>query len=291
MKSHVSDLLELATRIYIDACSKCTVTLDMRDIMTLKSRVEHEGLSFLTITLPTLGSDLEKGLALGRIDSGLFRSFRKRLKAPAFLQGFFSQVFDESGRIFDEPSISCIEAIRQLSYSFKKLKVDCEPFRVRKTLDKFISDEHYLKSFDLGETDINSFVTVCTHLWAPLFAHRGSRLRNANLVPKHGPGATAERLSGNQKFSASRWHSRLEPYFPMLNTLFINENAYDSWEFERVMEVPVDQEQPVRITPVPKTLKGPRIIAIEPVCMQYTQQALSKVLVETLESLRPQLVM
>jgi hypothetical protein len=35
---------------------------------------------------------------------------------------------------------------------------------------------------------------------------------------------------------------------------------------------------------VPKTLKSPRIIAIEPVCVQYTQQAVMEILVERLES-------
>jgi len=33
------------------------------------------------------------------------------------------------------------------------------------------------------------------------------------------------------------------------------------------------EEEPVRVTLVPKTLKTPRVIAMEPVCMQYMQQA------------------
>jgi hypothetical protein len=45
-----------------------------------------------------------------------------------------------------------------------------------------------------------------------------------------------------------------------------------------------EQELPVRVTPVPKTLKGPRIIAIEPVCMQYAQQALASYIIKKLET-------
>jgi hypothetical protein len=42
-------------------------------------------------------------------------------------------------------------------------------------------------------------------------------------------------------------------------------------------------EQPVRVISVPKTLKTPRIIAIEPVCMQYIQQALASTIVKSIE--------
>lgn len=99
MKSHESELLEVAFCVYKDAVAKCTdVTLDVRDLLTLKSRFEDEGLSFLTITLPTFGKDFDLSLAQGGIDSTLFRSFKKRAKAPAFLQGFFSHIFDEAAR-------------------------------------------------------------------------------------------------------------------------------------------------------------------------------------------------
>jgi hypothetical protein len=43
-------------------------------------------------------------------------------------------------------------------------------------------------------------------------------------------------------------------------------------------------EPPVRVVTVPKTLKTPRIIAIEPLCMQYTQQSLLQPMVKSIES-------
>jgi len=42
-------------------------------------------------------------------------------------------------------------------------------------------------------------------------------------------------------------------------------------------------ELPVRVITVPKTLKTPRIIAVEPVCMQYVQQGLYEKLVDEIE--------
>lgn len=285
MKSHVSDLLELAAHILNDAAAKCSVKpLLERDLLTLRSRVKHEGLSFLTITLPSLGSDFERCLNLERIDPLCFRSFRKHGKAPAFMQGFFGLVFDESGRMLDDVCISAIEGIRQMAYTFKKLEVACDPLRVRKTLRKFIQCEQDLNVFRFAPDNIASFSSISSILWGNMFGLDGSLLPLGQTIPKHGPGATADGLSGNAKFRLDRWHDRLEPYFPCLDYVFASASAYRSKEFERVKFIPEDQESPVKVIPVPKTLKGPRIIAIEPTCMQYAQQAVSADLVRSLES-------
>jgi hypothetical protein len=282
MKSHVSILLKVAILVYKDMIAKCTdVHLDVRDVKTLTSRVEHEGLSFLTITLPTLGQDFEKALASGVIDPTSFRSFRKRGKAPAFLQGVFGQVFDSEGRILDGPSIPAIEGIRQIAFTFKKLEVPCSSLRVDKVLARYIEDEQTLyESLDPG--DVHSFMDVSRCLWGDVFQSGFDLLRDIN--PKHGPGATAEGISGNAKYRMLRWHDRLEPYFPVLDNAFTTVDARHSLEFEELSVVHRDDESPVRVIAVPKTLKGPRIIAIEPVCMQYAQQGLAKHLVKVLET-------
>lgn len=283
MKSHVSALTELAVCIYIDAAAKCTAnTNQARDLSTLRSRIEHEGLSFLTITLPSIGKDLERALSIGGIEPTLFRSFRKSGKAPAFLRGFFAQVFDVgTGRTLDEPSIEAIEGIRQIAYSFKKLQVPCSPKRTAKALAEFISCECELQ-VPLASDDIQYFTECSRAIWSHVFANEGLSL--ADMIPRHGPGATEEKVSGNQKFIFRRWHDRLEPYFPLFHNAFPNENAYESKEFERVQIVSEEDEHPVRVITVPKTLKAPRVIAIEPVCMQYIQQAISKSLTKRLQS-------
>lgn len=283
MKSHASDQLRLAECIYIDASAKCAdIEPNVRDLKTLRSRVEHEGLSFLTITLPSLGSDFDRCLSDSSIGPTHFRAFRKCGKAPSFLKGFFDLVFDRgSGRLLNEPSLEAIEGIRQIAYSFKKLKVPCSPNRVRKALDGFVQAERIFDE-SLAPSDYSDFSEVSYHLWGSIFSKSIDFWKD--LFPKHGPGATAEKLSGNQKFKAVRWHDRLEPYFPVIDCKFANANAINSPGFKKVSIVPAEQEQPVRVIPVPKTLKGPRIIAIEPVCMQYTQQALSRYIIDVLES-------
>jgi hypothetical protein len=102
-----------------------------------------------------------------------------------------------------------------------------------------------------------------------------------DLIPRHGPGATADRLVGNGKFRQSTWTTRLERYFPVGDYLIPNYGFYDDLQSIDFLEP--EAEIPVRVITVPKTLKTPRIIAIEPTCMQYAQQALMEVIVDRLE--------
>lgn len=280
MKSHVSDLVEFAILVIKDAMAKCVTDNSFeRDIKTLISRVEHEGISFLTITLPTFGQDFERCLDQESINPTLFRSFKKSEAIPAFLQGMLGLVFDKStGRINENPDIAAIEGIRQIAYAFKKLKLPCSPERVSRAFSAFKNDELDLKSHVDSDSHRN-FVSVANILWGSIFGDFNS----LDAIPKHGPGSTADKLLGNQKFKVRTWHNRLEPYFPLLHFVFSSENAYGSEGFKKVSIVDEERELPVRVITVPKTLKSPRIIAIEPTCMQYTQQAIAAYLIDKLQ--------
>lgn len=142
------------------------------------------------------------------------------------------------------------------------------------------------------------------------------------LKPAHGPGAVQERgLRSNAKYRAwyqfvpgepdelaardlrggrpdqprgSRngaptrapaWHSRLDLHFPFDHFCVPNAGWLEDCEdFDLPKFLDPGAEPPVRVVTVPKTQKTPRIIAIEPLCMQYTQQALMRSMVDTIES-------
>lgn len=104
------------------------------------------------------------------------------------------------------------------------------------------------------------------------------------LVPRHGSGTTAERIIGNNKYVHRKWHTRLDRVFPYtefaigsLRNLFEPGTPFPNF-------VEPEDEDPVRVVFVPKTMKSPRVIAIEPVCMQYAQQALLQWLTPRIES-------
>jgi hypothetical protein len=282
-----SDLLEVALAIYHDACASClAVNSDLRDVKTLTSRVKDEGVSFLTITLPTFAKDFERSLADGVVGPNLFRNFRKRGAIPAFLQGMLGQIFDyETGRIYEQTTTASndvptiIACVRQICLAFKKVELPCTPERAQAAFDSFATIEQSFEMSSVSREDSKLFDLVSSLLWDGMF----NDFHVDMLSLRHGPGTTAEGITGNRKFIWQRWHERLEVYFPFLGNAYPI-GAYPSKDFEDVAFVPEHLEQPVKVVQVPKTLKSPRIIAIEPVCMQYAQQGIRSYLYDRLES-------
>jgi len=294
LKSNESDFLELVEVVYIDASTKCTADVfDFRDLKTIRSRIENEGLSFLTITLPQFCKSFERSLANGYVDSTAFPGF-KRVRAgsiPEFLQGMTSQVFDvKTGEVIRDVPLqnrgvasdisTVVESVRQICLTFKKVEMDCTPERVSASLDNFVSIEQDFDNFQPSEEETAKFLAVSSVLWDNMV----SDFVASSIVPKHGPGATAEHKSGNQKYVWKFWHDRLEPYFPLVDTGYPLGIPEDAKEFGIVTIVPETEEQPVRVVQVSKTLKSPRIIAIEPCCMQYVQQGIRSYLYDKIES-------
>lgn len=343
MKSLMSLWRELALE-----CASWCHTSATEDVKTVFRRVEDEGDSFLTITLPQYCKDFERGLELGKFDNNSFLAFRKRNGLPLFLGGFLCQVFDTSGSLLAEPSIDCISSIRQLTLVFGKVERPCSDTRVRRAMRQFVQVEVELEAFDFSSLEefLPQFRKVSTLLWADVFsevendlikqerqtsdfgswddmygvsttppqsfsvAKRGTdpfldmvmtgfrspfartwitEIEDLTmiqcddvLVPRHGPGATADRLRGNAKFEVNEWPLRLESVFPY------GDYALPSWrtyyQLDRVKFLEPGRERPVKVVPVPKTLKTPRIIAIEPTAVQYCQQALSHALVNRIQN-------
>jgi len=275
----MKSLVQIFEAVLHDCSTRCDVPLT-RDLETVTSRVEHEGDSFLTITLPAYCRDFEKSLDSGQIAPTAFLSFRKNGCIPAFLQGYMRQVFDSHGRIRDVPSFDCISAIRQLCLMFKKVVRPCTKERNRLAEEAYIACENEVAD-DLSDRTYR-FQTVCDIVMSHIVPYDFY----ANLRPSHGGGATAEGIRGNRKYTHRTWHNRLEMVFPFSEFAVSSPRA----DFESIMPgvhfVEPEDEQPVRVVFVPKTLKTPRVIAVEPVCMQYTQQSLAKLLVGNIESCR-----
>ncbi len=280
----MKSLIDLLQRVLNDTSTWCHTSADM-DIKTIRARYEHEGLSFLTITLPNFGKDLEKGLDQGFVDRSLFLSFSKRGELPRFLGGYLDLVFDRNtGVLLDEPDVQAIRSLRQITLMFGKVKVDCATKRVDAALTKFIQCEQDVKESDKNwkQESKDSFLRISNLLYAEMFSAIDQEIYEEDIIPRHGPGATAERTKGNLKFSQRKWTSRLEEYFPHGTFLFPNWGLYLGPDYIDILEP--GQELPVRVVTVPKTLKTPRIIAIEPTYMQYVQQGIHSSIYEKLES-------
>jgi hypothetical protein len=269
----MKSLMSLWSAMCHDLAIACCTSANS-DINTVRVRVEHEGLSFLTITLPDLGKSIQKWIDLGQ--AGIHPSFNTgRRSLPVFLRGFFTRVFDlDTGALLDEPCIDAIYALRQLTLSFGKISFPCTPERERKAMQDFVKCEQEVREVDalFSESDLAEFERISTLLFGDVFSQLDRDIYYGNLLPKHGPGATADKLTVNGKYRMEHWTTRLEKYFPSHKYLIANHHF--TGELDKVTYLEPEMEMPVRVVSVPKTLKTPRIIAIEPACMQYCQQAL-----------------
>lgn len=245
------------------------------DFKRVQGRCEHEGISFLTITLASFGKDLQKGLDQGYVDRRLFTGFRWKGGLPLFLGGFLDRVFHhESGVLLDEPDPIAVQAVLQLTLMFSKMYLECSAPRVQAAFDQFIECEQDVRESDRGLSQrlTSDFGRVSSLLFADVFTYADREIYYGKTYPKHGPGSTAERLIGNEKFSDHTWTERLEGILPSGEHLLPNWSFYDQLESIDILDP--GSEKPVRVISVPKTLKTPRIIGIEPVAMQFAQQSI-----------------
>ena len=239
----------------------------------------------MTISLSDFGKDFQKSLDLGHVDRRLFTGFQWKGGLPRFLGGFLGLVFDrDTGVLLDNPNIDAILAIRQLTLSFAKISIPCTQYRERKAMREFVECEQDVRRADAERSpiDLEDFARVSAVLFRRMFTEVDRMVYDGNIVPKHGPGATSDRLMGNQKYYQKSWPRRLEEVFPMGEFLLPNWSYYDQLDEVDILEP--GSEIPTRVVSVPKTQKTPRIISMEPTAMQYAQQGLKEVIVESIES-------
>lgn len=267
-----------------DLAMRCHTSATM-DMKTVQGRVKHEGLSFLTITLPAYGKDFQKALDVGSVSRDSFQGFTWRAGLPVFLQGFLENVFARgSGVLLDEPDVDAIFAIRQLTLTFSKLFLPCSDARERDAMSGYIQCEREVSAHNavMKPVDFDEFHRMSELLFGRLFTEMDSKIYNDELVPKHGPGATADKLRGNSKYRNRTWTDRLEKVFYAEHFLFPNVSYYAE-HYDDITFLEPGDEMPVKVISVPKTQKTPRIIAIEPTCMQYAQQAMLEAFVQGIE--------
>lgn len=280
----------LLAALLADAGLACN-TSTCRDLLTLRSRIKHEGGSFLTICLPTFAKGFERSLEAGRWLPNLFTGFktRKGTCLPAFLQGFTSLVFDSTkGDLHENPSIDAVMAVRQICLCFNKIKSDCTEQRQQSAGAAYVSCEAEVAKFRVKNWSLRKkFAEVSRFYYGSVFHNLSCVMQGDGGLPtRHGPGVTVDGTSGNRKYLHRQWSRRLNRVFPFDRYWFVNFNELaeelggEGISYEEVLP---KEEPPVRVCFVPKTQKTPRVIAIEPVYNQYVQQGLMRVLVPLLE--------
>jgi hypothetical protein len=232
-----------------------------RDILTLRSRFEHEGEPFISITLPRLDDLLLAGLRDGVLPTIV--GWRARCAYPEFLRDLWDRIFERDGTLRDSPSIDAILWIRQITRTFKKVFEVCEPERVEASIEKWVQIDSELPS----RSDIKSSLDP----YAPMVAQIlfGRVIGSAIIAPftgRHGPGAVSERFGTN-----TRWDFDSISY--SADSLVGAEFFRPTWE-SLALRPPKYGVTPARLEAVPKTAEKPRLICIESSYNQFMQQSL-----------------
>jgi len=270
-------------------------------LTTLKvaKRLDREGLSFLTKTLPLLGKAFDRALT-GEVpldSTGWALCAHSGSKLPKFLGELFQCIFSHEGWVLPTPCATCIKHIRQILFVFYKLELPNRPEDEAKVVSQFVKAENDISSFNelfgriADELDSNPAYIMEINPPDARKIIRKARIRLARVFsgfdpldirPRHGPGAvsTGEKLWG--KYQWARINPRINSMYPF-DAYFCASLGHicDSYkEFKLLKEV----ESSAKVILVPKDSRGPRLISCEPVEFQWIQQGLGDAIVRRVES-------
>jgi len=170
----------------------CSVSTT-RDSITVLRRIENEGESFFTKTLPTYAKDLERSLDAGAIPTWLFSSWTRRRMditvqydeagskvkkwaahgAPSFLGGFMDIVFDSLPVMSDGAYQDLVDSggpyplMRSTSDEADVARMATAIFAMRQLCLMF-SKEHDMCSDDLIDAAIEKYVLLDDTMTLPL---------------------------------------------------------------------------------------------------------------------------
>lgn len=254
--------------------------LHWRDLKTLNSRIEKEGLPFVTKTLPLLSKAMLHGLGTGNFQlPSNFKSRGKRSVLPAMLGSLFCRIFSDDGSILPNCDHTAIEAVRQFCELAYKANVPRDVRDDSKVIENFVAVEDELSRVEIEDDPLLSFSALIT---TRVFSDY-SRKKDS-LSFRHGPGVTS-----NVEISQGKFESKLTPGLPSLkfgkNFFF---NLEDS--LTRLDRYPVwghndyfVSRNTAKVILVPKDSRGPRLISCEPCENQFVQQGIASYMIDKIE--------
>jgi hypothetical protein len=264
-----------------------------RDIITIKSRFEHEGYGFLSVALSTLCDAFDQGISTGCFTCPTSFAKTKGRALPKLFQGLLCKVFDpKTGLLLDSPSLHAVKCVREVLRLFKKIKL--QNSRVIKLHDeavaKFLETDAFIQTFEFEQNKINLLRDVCKLVLPNL-----DGFDSTQLAYKHGPGGVAEGVSSNQKWS--ELISQLSDDVDLTYHLGLDLSVYqdrpgafdypeDDIAFRNAIELSrvlppssnICLSSTARLVTVPKDATSLRTITVEPVLKQYQQQGLNTLL-------------
>lgn len=301
LRRTVSGIIADAGELYVDCPSECT-----RDLSRILRCTDTRGLGYYTLDLPSGDEFLLHTLENGSIPTSgpVTRRRSKEDARPRFLWVLWSRIIGVDGCLVEHPCPNAIFFLRSIYCLGKKVAVECSVQRRDAAVQEYHDIETSIvpaqMSWDddcIGNPDaavrftsafspktredelfpvpleqevpirrmlqdLDSVVEIlCCDLG--YFDSMSQNDREHGRF-RHGPGAVADAKQGWYKYQFPVWPMKLEHVFPF--------DWCGSHTIDCNTSVPSRHEPPSKLICVPKTAKGPRLIASEPICHQWTQQ-------------------
>lgn len=296
-----------------------------RDLMRIRSRFEHEGISFLTKVLPSFGKAIDKALSSGSALQVHGFARKRGSSLPKLFGWLLEQVFGSDGMELPHGCPIALRHLRHLLFMFYKLELPFSDESVKKVLDDFVTTDSQLQQNWILTNEDKHTLRGAEQLVARILA----RTDPSQVYPRHGPGAVATRERGPAKSAFSRLYKSLEEVYPFGDYFFFSlshlcdrlrtrplaheeigvphpRNGMRSRrpsvllgrgrrptlvrKYETLVSVhdvqwpEILESGTAKVVLVPKDSRGPRLISMEPLEIQWIQQGQKDVLVDTLES-------
>lgn len=270
--------LALYCDLYTDIAEKLRVPVkeSQRDLISIRHRVECEGISFLTKSLPQLGKALDKCLSKNEplTVPTQFRIAKGRA-VPCLFRYLFSMVITPSGYVNPEADIVALTELRQLMYYLYKLEIPSTEDQKAKCLADFVEVDAGL---DKPSNVDQEWIEETSDLIRDIFA----TFDPTDILPSHGPGAVSTGERNHEKHVFKRIYKSVERVYPFTEYYEYSLSAVaDRWRQYENLEVL--EEGTAKVVLVPKDSRGPRIISCEPLEIQWIQQGLGRAVKAHLE--------
>jgi hypothetical protein len=265
----------------------------------VNNRLRHEGIGFLTKTLPSLAKAFDKALAGGIPLNAKKLGFEAlpNSELPRFLGEFFSRVLHTDGSLLRDPCAASVSVIRMVCYLFYKYKLPYTDEQEQQVVQKFKGTEDDLAAVEGKlqklERSIQNYGPYRGRLKTPTqdsITRRARRLLSrlfstfdpTNISPRHGPGVVATKQKLEGKFRWSNVSSRITDLYPF-DAYFCASKGHVCDTYQSFSKIG-DVKLPAQVILVPKDSLGPRLISCEPVDYQWIQQGLGRALVAHVEN-------
>lgn len=254
------------------------------EVSYLEAIPESQFMTLVMVGWPELLKLYDKGLSSGQFDWDSVPSTARYPDGQISLESILRLSFAMSGELHAvDPD--CVFFTRQCLALFKKVKLKCGREAVLNSVAEFIAidSELYSPTLSWGSTsfhppsaglrfsdghpllrDLNAVADRLMQF--RVFDHR-------HVVGKHGPGSVSDLARGGDKYLFPTWSKLLDSVFPFEYHV-LHSGDLDPTLLSRLAERPDIAR--ARLSDVPKTMKGPRLITIEPTANQFIQGGLMR---------------